>query len=119
MYIGVTNDLRRRLYEHKKEQIEGFTKKYHVHKLVYFEEFPDVNYAIAREKQLKGWTRAKKNSLVESKNPNWIDWGEIIFKNNQNTVVLRTYYDFHLPEMYGKTEYLRRRCGSLRARTQL
>ena len=79
MYIGVTNDLRRRLYEHKKEQIEGFTKKYHVHKLVYFEEFPDVNYAIAREKQLKGWTRAKKNSLVESKNPNWIDWGENYF----------------------------------------
>ncbi len=79
VYIGVTNDLRRRLYEHKKEQIEGFTKKYHVHKLVYFEEFSDVNNAIAREKQLKGWTRAKKNSLVESKNPNWNDWGENYF----------------------------------------
>ena len=79
MYIGVTNDLRRRLYEHKKEQIEGFTKKYHVHKLVYFEEFSDVNYAIAREKQLKGWTRDKKSSLVESKNPNWNDWGENYF----------------------------------------
>ena len=79
MYIGITNDLRRRLCEHKNEHIEGFTKKYHVHKLVYFEEFPDVNYAIAREKQLKGWTRAKKNSLVESKNPNWIDWGENYF----------------------------------------
>ena len=51
MYIGVTNDLRRRLYEHKNEQIEGFTKKYHVHKLVYFEEYSEENDAIAREKQ--------------------------------------------------------------------
>lgn len=76
MYIGVTNDLRRRLYEHKNEQIEGFTKKYHVHKLVYFEEYSEINDAIAREKQLKRWVRAKKNWLVETKNPNWDDWGE-------------------------------------------
>ena len=76
MYIGVTNDLRRRLYEHKNEQIEGFTKKYHVHKLVYFEEYSEVNDAIAREKQLKRWVRSKKNWLVETKNPNWDDWGE-------------------------------------------
>lgn len=76
MYIGVTNDLRRRLYEHKNEQIEGFTKKYHVHKLVYFEEYSDVYDAISREKQLKRWVRAKKNRLVETKNPNWDDWGE-------------------------------------------
>lgn len=76
MYIGITNDLRRRLYEHQNEQIEGFTKKYHVHTLVYFEEYSDVNNAIAREKQLKRWARVKKNGLVESKNPNWDDWGE-------------------------------------------
>ena len=76
MYIGMTNDLRRRLYEHKADQIEGFTQKYHVHKLVYFEEYSDVNEAIAREKQLKRWIRAKKNLLVETKNPNWDDWGE-------------------------------------------
>ena len=76
MYIGVTNDLRRRLYEHKNRQIEGFTKKYHVHKLVYFEEYSDVNDAIAREKQLKRWIRAKKNSLVETRNPTWDDLGE-------------------------------------------
>ena len=76
MYIGVTNDLRRRLHEHKKEQIEGFTKKYHVHKLVYFEEYSEVNTAIAREKQLKHWIRTKKNCLVETKNPNWDDLGE-------------------------------------------
>ena len=76
MYIGVTNDLSRRLHEHKTEQIEGFTKKYNVHKLVYFEEHPEINDAIAREKQLKHWIRAKKNWLVETKNPNWDDWGE-------------------------------------------
>lgn len=79
LYIGVTNDLRRRLYEHKNELIEGFTKKYHVHKLVYFEKYSEINDAIAREKQLKRWIRAKKNSLVETKNPNWNDWGEELF----------------------------------------
>ena len=76
MYIGITNNLRRRLYEHKNEQIEGFTSKYHLHKLVYFEEYNEVYDAIEREKQLKRWIRAKKNLLVETKNPNWIDWGE-------------------------------------------
>ena len=76
MYIGVTNDLSRRLREHKTEQIEGFTKKYHVHKLVYFEEYSDAYAAIAREKQLKRWRRSKKNQLVETKNPSWSDWGD-------------------------------------------
>ena len=79
MYIGLTNNLKRRLYEHKNEQIDGFTKKYHVHKLVYFEEYSDVNRAIAREKQLKHWTRVKKNALVETKNPDWKDFGEGYF----------------------------------------
>ena len=76
MYIGVTNNLKRRLYEHKKELVEGFTKKYHVHKLVYFEQTPDVRAALEREKQLKGWTRAKKNALVETINPQWRDLSE-------------------------------------------
>ena len=71
MYIGVTNDLKRRLYEHKHELIEGFTKSYHVHKLVYYEETGDVRAAIEREKQLKNWSRAKKNALVETMNPRW------------------------------------------------
>ena len=57
MYIGVTNDLERRLYEHKQELVEGFTKRYHVHKLVYFEQTGDVRAALEREKQLKHWTR--------------------------------------------------------------
>ena len=60
MYIGVTNDLARRIQEHKSELIEGFTKRYHVHKLVYYEQCTDVNAAIAREKQLKGWKREEE-----------------------------------------------------------
>ena len=73
MYIGVTNNLKRRLFEHQTGLVEGFTKKYHVHKLVYYETFGNINNAIEREKQLKGWTRAKKNALVETINPEWND----------------------------------------------
>ena len=76
MYIGVTNNLERRLYEHKQELIEGFTKRYHVNKLVYFETTTDVRSAIEREKQLKGWRRARKNELVETMNPEWRDLSE-------------------------------------------
>ena len=76
MYIGVTNDLRRRLYEHKEELVDGFTKDYRVHKLVYFETTSDVKAAIEREKQLKGWRREKKNGLVERLNPTWRDLSE-------------------------------------------
>ncbi len=76
MYVGVTNNLLRRLYEHKNHLIEGFTKKYNVTKLVYYEESPDVLSANAREKQLKGWSRIKKNELVESENPEWNDLSE-------------------------------------------
>ncbi len=73
LYIGVTNDLMRRLYEHKNKLIEGFTKKYNCSKLVYFEETDDVSVAISREKQLKKWQRKKKNNLVETNNPQWKD----------------------------------------------
>lgn len=76
IYVGITNDLHRRLYEHKTEQIEGFTKKYHLHKLVYFEEYSNVKDAIEREKQLKHWVRNKKNSLIQEQNPNWDDFGD-------------------------------------------
>lgn len=76
MYIGVTSNLQRRLCEHKNEQMDGYTKKYHIHKLVYFEEFSEITDAIAREKQLKGWNRSKKNQLVETQNPNWADLSE-------------------------------------------
>lgn len=73
MYVGVTNNLERRLYEHKNKLIEGFTEKYNVNKLVYFEETQDVNSAIAREKEIKKWRREKKNKLVNHMNPNWKD----------------------------------------------
>lgn len=73
IYIGVTNNLERRMYEHKHQLIDGFTKRYNVHHLVYFECTNDVYAAIAREKQLKGWTRARKNDLVSRVNPQWKD----------------------------------------------
>ena len=81
MYIGVTNDLKRRLYEHKNELVDGFTKRYHVHKLVYYEMHKEVTDAIAREKKLKSLLRIKKNALVESMNPSWVDLSEKLFPN--------------------------------------
>ena len=71
MYIGVTNDLHRRVYEHKMGLVDGFTKKYCVNRLVYCESCGEIKDAIAREKVLKGWTRKRKNELVESTNPMW------------------------------------------------
>ena len=79
MYIGVTNNLKRRLYEHKNELIDGFTKKYHVHKLVYYETYRDIKDAILREKRLKGLLRSRKNELVETMNPKWIDLFDKVF----------------------------------------
>ena len=73
LYIGVTSNLPRRLYEHRNGLADGFTKKYNVHKLVYYEETSYMRSAIERERQLKGWTRAKKNALIQTQNPNWID----------------------------------------------
>ena len=78
LYIGVTSNLPKRLYEHKNGLADGFTKKYNVHKLVYYEETPYMQSAIEREKQLKKWTRVKKNALVNAMNPTWrdlsLDW---------------------------------------------
>ncbi len=71
VYIGITNDLRRRVYEHENETIKGYTSKYKVKKLVYYEVYSTAYEAIAREKQLKGWSRLKKNVLIESMNPEW------------------------------------------------
>ena len=73
LYTGVTNDLVRRVYEHKTGAAESFTKDYDVDRLVYFECFGDIEIAIHREKRLKKWTRAWKISLIEKDNPNWID----------------------------------------------
>ena len=79
LYIGVTNDLERRLYEHKNHLVSGFSDQYNLHKLVYYESTTDVYSAIAREKQLKGWARAKKKALIEKENPQWLDLSEKLF----------------------------------------
>lgn len=73
LYTGVTNDLERRVYEHKQKLVPGFTAKYNITRLVYFEVMQDVHAAIAREKQIKGWLRRKKIALIESVNPGWAD----------------------------------------------
>ena len=73
VYIGVTGDLMRRLWEHRNDVADEFTKRYHVHKSVYYESTTDAQTAIDREKQLKKWRRAKKNELIESVNPAWKD----------------------------------------------
>lgn len=76
LYIGVTGDLPRRLREHRNGEIAGFSKTYHLHKLIYYEDYADVTVAIAREKQLKGWTRRKKDLLIKQKNPDLDDLAE-------------------------------------------
>jgi len=73
LYTGVTNDLVRRVYEHKEKLIKGFTQKYNITRLVYYEITSDVRAAIQREKQIKGWLRKKKTALIESVNPEWKD----------------------------------------------
>ncbi|MDD7887631.1 GIY-YIG nuclease family protein [Flavivirga sp. 57AJ16] len=73
LYIGMTNDLERRIFEHKRKLVEGFTKKYGLNRLVYFEQFQYVNDAIKREKQLKNWHRQWKIDLIEKDNKNWND----------------------------------------------
>ncbi len=73
LYTGVTNSMERRVDQHKSHLIPGFTSRYKISKLVYFEEFDDVRDAIAREKQIKGWTRRKKINLITSTNPEWKD----------------------------------------------
>jgi putative endonuclease len=71
LHVGVTNDLERRIYEHKNKLVKGFTEKYNVNRLVYFEETGDVNAALAREKEIKKWRREKKNKLIATTNPQW------------------------------------------------
>ena len=73
LYTGVTNDVHRRVAQHRAGTLPGFTKTYNCDRLVYFEEWADVRSAIAREKQIKGWTRARKEALIEAINPTWAD----------------------------------------------
>ena len=81
LYTGITNNLARRVYEHKHKLVEGFTKKYNITKLVYYEEINSILDAIAREKQIKGWLRVKKIALIESANPQWKDLSENWFED--------------------------------------
>jgi putative endonuclease len=76
LYTGVTNDLHRRVYEHKQKIIQGFTKRYNITRLAYFEETTDIYSAISREKEIKGWRREKKINLITSLNPTWKDLAE-------------------------------------------
>jgi|SRR5213080_4612579 len=76
LYIGIANNIERRVWEHKSGEFEGFASRYGCNRLVYYESFDDVRKAIAREKQLKGWVRRKKIALIESVNPRWLDLAE-------------------------------------------
>ena len=73
LYVGVTNDLPRRLYQHQQKQVPGFTAKYNVNRLIHYEVFINVRDAIAREKQIKSWSRRRKEQLIEATNPQWED----------------------------------------------
>jgi putative endonuclease len=76
LYVGVTNDLQRRVFEHKTKRVPGFTSKYNITRLVHFEMTSDVRAALAREKQIKAWRREKKVTLIEAENPGWRDLSE-------------------------------------------
>src|SRR5438045_2030152 len=80
LYIGITNDLVRRIYEHKQKLVDGFTKKYNTNKLVYYEICSDPEVAIKREKSLKNLVRRKKNILIEASNPNYLDLYNVILE---------------------------------------
>ena len=81
LYIGIINNLVKRVYEHKNKLVPGFTAKYNISRLVYFEETGDVRAALAREKQIKGWLRQKKIALIESSNPKWMDLSAAWYKD--------------------------------------
>jgi len=93
LYIGMTNNLARRVWQHKQHEIAGFTAKYEVDRLLYFESFDDVRTAINREKQLKGWTRQKKIVLIEKLNPSWIDLSKEWYDDRGPSTSLRSAQD--------------------------
>jgi putative endonuclease len=90
LYIGVTNDLEHRVRQHQSKEIPGFTRRYNVTRLIWFEAFPDTTPAIAWEKKLKGWTRAKKVRLIEETNPRWDDLAASIDASPVGTKMLRS-----------------------------
>jgi putative endonuclease len=90
LYTGVTNGLLRRVREHRDHAVEGFTSTYRVDRLVYYEQFPDPQSAILREKEIKGWRREKKNALVQTMNPKWQDLGRKLFDELRRGPSLRS-----------------------------
>ena len=86
LYTGVTNNIQRRVFEHKNRLVEGFSKKYNITRLVYYEVTTDIRAAIDREKQIKGWLRAKKIALIKSVNPNWRDLSEEWFGEEDSSL---------------------------------
>ncbi|HEY4759462.1 MAG TPA: GIY-YIG nuclease family protein [Thermoguttaceae bacterium] len=86
LYTGVTNDLERRVYEHKHKVVKGFTSKYKITKLVWFDTFPDIEQAIESEKRIKGWLRSKKIALIESCNQNWDDLSQGWYENGDSSL---------------------------------
>jgi putative endonuclease len=87
LYAGVTSDLERRVYEHKHKLIEGFTSKYNITKLVWYEVFPDIEQAIEGEKRIKGWVRRKKIAMIEAQNPHWEDLSERWYPTNGGQIL--------------------------------
>jgi putative endonuclease len=86
LYTGITNDLERRVYEHKQKEIEGFTKKFNINRLVYYELINNPRDAIAREKQIKSWLRARKIALIKTLNPAWEDLSSEWFKDRDSSL---------------------------------
>jgi len=86
LYTAVTNNLTRRVYEHKQKLVPGFTRRYNINRLVYYEVTPDIRAAISREKQIKGWLRAKKIGLIESVNPEWRDLSADWFEGGDSSL---------------------------------
>jgi len=85
LYVGVTNDLKRRVYQHRSKRIPGYTRRYNIARLVYFEVTLNVSAAITTEKQIKGWLRIKKLALIETNNPEWTDLSEGWFDDRTGT----------------------------------
>ncbi|MEE9123137.1 MAG: GIY-YIG nuclease family protein [candidate division NC10 bacterium] len=86
LYTGVTSDLERRVYDHKQKLVPGFASKYNITQLVYFDETQDIQAAISREKQIKGWLRRKKIALIESVNPEWKDLSEAWYRERDSSL---------------------------------
>jgi putative endonuclease len=95
LYTGVTNDLERRVYEHKQKLIKGFTSRYNITKLVWYEAFPDMQQAIEGEKRIKGWVRRKKVAMIEAQNPNWDDLSEQWYRTNGDEILRCAQNDGH------------------------